>query len=180
MTKVEWEKKSDKPKSEFLFIYPDSEVRLRILGEMPYEFSQHWFPSVKKMYKCAGFNCVACRNGNKSSIKYFMPVLAKFDTGSEGRVWPFGKMLFGSLKDLRFDPEYGDLRGFDFIVSKKASPLGMSRTEIRPHRRLEPLSKSDDEIAKKFMKIVDLDEMARPATSKDMLAALGQKAIFDK
>lgn len=179
MTKADWGEKPEKPKPEFLFIYPDSQVRMRILGDMPYEFSQHWFPAVGKLYKCAGRNCLACRNGHKATFRYLLPVLAKFDTGSEGRVWSFGKMVFNSLKAYRFDPDLGDLRDYDLVVTKKINN-GINRQEVYPHRKNEPLSDADKIIAKKFMKSVDLDKMAGPATNEALLAAMGQKAIFSK
>lgn len=190
MTQVDWNSLAALPQktSPFLTVYPGARYRIRVIGDMPYEFAQHWFDvdGKKKPYTCAGSGCVACRNGHRAVRRFLLPVLVRDRTGADKfdsfcSVLAFGRMLFESFKKFRFDPDFGDFSEMDFLIERSEHTIPtLRRMELFPCSKSPAMSEAERKLVSKFMQEVDLDKMSKPSENKDILKAIGQKGIFKK
>lgn len=150
---------------EYLNMKEDGDYYMRFLIGVPYEYRVHWIegPSGKMVkLKCAGPDCMLCAKGPefRAKVTFLAPVLNR----ATGRcqLLEFGRQIFNQLKDYAKNPKWGDIRGYDILVTKKkggkpnvynvmAEPPVSAMTE-------EETAMVNDYLTNK----IDLDELAAP------------------
>lgn len=190
MAIADWASLEAKPKknSEFFRVYPGTRYRVRILGDIPWEFAQHWFDvdNKKRPYNCADKNCIACRNGHRPVTKFMMPILVRgrhkaVNFNPYCAIYVFGKRVFEDLKSLRFSAEWGQLNKYDLWIEKPEGNYPYQKVDrITPYPKMDELPDSEKKMVSDFLAKVDLKAHTKPAENKEMLKVIGQKGIFNK
>jgi len=165
---------------EFLNLKEDGTYRVRMVGGPPHEFRIHWARNGEgklRRIKCAGRDCALCNEGNEPQVRYLSPVIDRED----GRVkaLEFPRSVYGRLKGLFFDDEWGNPNNYDIKIiknSKEKSPRDIYKTEPVP-RGMGPITDEEKALVKEFSDRVNLDRLAAPGKNDENLRKLGREDV---
>lgn len=113
--------------TRFLQIKESQEVRVRVVSK-PYQYYTHWVEDstkARRKVNCALEGCPVCEDTGKGpQTKWFVKVLHKEEDGSKSvKVLDAGAQIFGQLRALHDDDEWGPVHNYDvkIIRGKKGS-----------------------------------------------------------
>lgn len=167
---------------DFLHLNKDGQYILRVIGEAPFEYAAHWAEDVngqKRRVKCAGRDCVLCKEGVRPQVRYLLEVINfknNNDTSTgETKIVEFGAQVYNQIRSLYNNPHWGDPRGYNIMIDRdqKRGPSGMYQVMPLGKEELNTELKAASVEFKDRIKEV-LGKFAEPSTNEEILMKLGR------
>lgn len=162
---------------DFLSINKDGHYEIRVIAEAPSEFAVHWVDDENgnsRRVKCAGPDCVLCKEGHKPSLRYLLEVISRDEEAP--KLVEFGPQVFNGIVALRDSKHWGDPRMYDILIDreKKRGPSDMYKVMAIGSKA--PLSPEDEEMAKEFLERIEpvVVKVSAAATNEEILEKLGR------
>ena len=164
-------------RSDFLNMKDDGQYKLRIVGK-PHEFAAHWVEAAgqKKKVNCAGTDCVLCAKGIKSSVRYLVPAIFRKGpsvTPNTIAVTEFGPQVYGFIRNLVKDEEWGNPTKYDLTIDKNKSRGASGTYFVTPGGSKSDLSDDEKANVAEFLSNISLKEFSAPLTNQVILEKLG-------
>jgi len=161
---------------DFLNLNKDGQYVLRVIGEAPFEYAAHWADDVNgqiRRLKCAGRDCVMCKEGVKAQVRYLLEVI-DIDN-SEAKIVEFGTQVYKQIHALYNNKHWGDPRGYNLMIdrNKARGPSGMYQVMPLGKEELDAETKAAAIAFKDRVKEVML-KFAEPASNEENLKKLGR------
>lgn len=161
---------------DFLNLNKDKQYIVRIIGEAPFEYAAHWAEDESgqlRRIKCAGRDCVLCKEGVKSQVRYLLEVI---DVDNDvPKIVEFGPQVYNQIRALYNNKHWGDPRGYNIVIDRDKSrgPAGMY--QVMPLGK-EDLSADMKAAAVEFKDRIKevIAKFAEPSTNEEILQKLGR------
>lgn len=161
--------------NDFIRLSKDGSFEFRILGPEAFAFASHWAKDASgngKTVRCAGKDCILCKEGNKIKIVY--AIEAYFIDEKRAGILQVPSQAYGGLQTLANNPKFGDPRKYNIMITrdKARAPSAMYTVNFIGREALEP-----DAIAKcnEFMdKKLDLNKLCGSMTNDEILRRLNR------
>lgn len=127
-------------------------ARVRILTAFPFEEETvHWVvengSKRRRLCRPAPAFCTYCEQGNSAVTRWKLVCLRKNGTETRIHNWEIGKAIFNNIKSYHDDYDWGDVRGYDLLVSRE----GFS---YRIHTRSKTLCELGNNLSQEHRAIV--------------------------
>lgn len=175
--RVSWGEKvrSGNGGNDFLRLSKDGSFEYRILGADAFAFATHWAKDNDggtKTVRCAGKDCVLCKEGNKIKVRYSIEAYS-LDEKRPGILELTGQAYAG-LQGIANNPKFGDPRKYNIMITrdKARAPSAMYVVNFIGRDELDPDARK---LCVEFMeKKLDLNKLCGSQTNEEIMRRLGR------
>jgi hypothetical protein len=126
---------------------PTGESKVRLLMDKPWFLHEHWVDvpgetgQQSRKIVCSGDeSCLACKRGISAAKRNYVPVIDRAD--GKIKILEGGVMIFGAIKKLRKDPDYGDPTKYDLKITREGTGM-TTKYGIVPSPNKSDLTKAE-------------------------------------
>jgi len=142
----------------------EGETRLRIVSK-PYQYYFHWIEDItgaRRKVNCALNGCPVCAEGDQPKVHWLIKVLLRNKDGSPSavKILDIGPQIFGQIRELNRDPEWGKVSEYDVKIIR-------GRKGSNPLYKTHPCNKTDfteeeKNMLRKAKEEIKIDELVKP------------------
>ena len=153
--------------ASFLLLKP-GENRIRVVGK-PFQANIHWEKTVldgkQKRVICPGAMCPICKAGSVPQNRFQVLAINRSPDSGKVEILEGGPRIFGAIRDLAVDPDYGDPTEYDIKIRKEGSGRD-TKYAVTPLPRKIPLTAEERAMVDASRSLADI---SKPKTVEEIL-----------